>query len=212
MPQTREEESRLTLKTLLIASAASLVAALVTAQFWVAGTPIAAALTPVIVAIVSELLHRPTEVIARRVTGERTAVLPPTSHVPREPSSEVRVYRPERRRLGRVHPKLVFLTALLAFALAAAALTLPELLAGQSVGESDRTTTLFGGREEDAAPDDDAAEPASPDEEPPAPEEEQPPPATVPEDAPPEEEPPDTPEEPPLTVPTVPEEPVSPPQ
>src|SRR4051794_25895494 len=73
----REEERHLSLRTLAIASLASASAAIVTSQFWAGGTPIAAAVTPVIVALVSEMLHRPTEAIARRITSERTAILPP---------------------------------------------------------------------------------------------------------------------------------------
>src|SRR5918999_391730 len=67
----REEERRLNMRTLVIASAASAAAALLTSQLWIAGTWIAAAMTPVIVSLVSELLHRPTERIARSFTGER---------------------------------------------------------------------------------------------------------------------------------------------
>ena len=73
-PRTREEERRLNARTLVIASAASASAAAVTSQLWIAGTWIAAAVTPLIVAIVSELLHRPTERIARAVTSDRPAL------------------------------------------------------------------------------------------------------------------------------------------
>jgi hypothetical protein len=67
----REEERRLNLRTLAIASSASAAAALLTSQLWIAGTWIAAAMTPVIVSLVSELLNRPTERIARSFTGDR---------------------------------------------------------------------------------------------------------------------------------------------
>jgi hypothetical protein len=70
----REEERRLNLRTLAIASVASAVAAAVTSQLWFAGTWIAAAITPVLVSLVSELLHRPTEVIARARTSDRRVV------------------------------------------------------------------------------------------------------------------------------------------
>lgn len=200
MRSTREEESRLTVRTLVIASAAALAAALLTSRFWTAGTPIAAALTPVIVAIVSELLHRPTEAIAKRVTTERTAPLP--RDLEGEPT-QVRVYRSEPRRgWGRIHPKIVVVTGLLAFAIAAAAFTLPELIAGQSLGKNDRKTTFFGGRDRS----DESAEPQTtqqtvpeePQPEETAPQEEQP--TTT------EEQPTTTTEEPTLTVPTVPSE------
>jgi hypothetical protein len=222
MASTREEESRLQLRTLVIASLASLVAALVTSRLWTAGTPFAAALTPVIVTIVSELLHRPTAAIARRVTSERTALLPeatgagppedtPAERAPEQPRrvardlegepSPVRVYRPQRRRFGRIHPRIVVLTGLLAFAIAAAALTLPELIAGQSIGKSDRKTSLFGGRGGDGR------KPEQPQETTPADQPEQTTPSeTTPTQTTPEEEPPATTEEPPATVPTVPSE------
>jgi hypothetical protein len=190
--RTREEERRLSISTLVIASIASLIAAVVTSHFWLAGTPLAAAATPVIVAIVSELLRKPTEVISQRLTtGDRTAVVPDSgSAVPRPPEPERRpgeaaagagrrrepaeqsrsererlqratsatvakagvppaggmhVYRPTRSRRRRIAVGVVAATAVLAFAIAAAVLTLPELIAGQSLTKSSRHTTLFGG-------------------------------------------------------------------
>ena len=67
----REEERRLNMRTLVIASAASAAAALLTSQLWIAGTWIAAAMTPVIVTLVSEMLNRPTERIAKSFTTDR---------------------------------------------------------------------------------------------------------------------------------------------
>ena len=69
--RTREEERRLSIRTLAIASLASATAAVLTSQFWAGGTPIAAAVTPVIVALVSEMLHRPSERIARAIPAVR---------------------------------------------------------------------------------------------------------------------------------------------
>ena len=84
----REEERRLNTRTLTIASVASATAAAVTSQLWIAGTWVAAAITPVIVTLLSEALHRPTERMARawssdlpalgkRVERPREAVAPP---------------------------------------------------------------------------------------------------------------------------------------
>jgi hypothetical protein len=175
-PRTRgrEEERRLSIRTLVIASFASLTAALVTSRIWTAGTPITAAVTPVIVALVSEMLHRPAEKVVRRFTTDSTAVEPepepggaphpPEPQVPRtrEPAQPwresvpgatptgtgtgpVRVYgRPTGRR-RRIALGAVVVTGLLAFAIAAAALTIPELIAGQSIGKSGSKSTLFGG-------------------------------------------------------------------
>jgi hypothetical protein len=150
----REEERRLNIRTLAIASLASATAAIVTSQFWAGGTPIAAAVTPVLVALVSEMLHRPTEAIARRITSERTAILdsPPKEERPgKEPRREstteppVRVYSTQRRAVGprrKIALGVVATTALLAFAIAAVALTVPELITGRSLVKNDRNTTL----------------------------------------------------------------------
>ena len=160
----REEDRRLSLRTLAIASVASAAAALVTSRFSTIGTPVAAALTPVIVALVSEMLHRPTERIAERLTTDRPRVLPegmgggpPDTHpsdepllerAPTEPGAEagppappVRVYG-----RGRVGPRgrrhiavgVVAVTGLLAFAIAAVVLTGADL----ATGGADRPTIL----------------------------------------------------------------------
>jgi hypothetical protein len=77
-PRTpREEERRVNLRTLVIASAASASAALVTSRLWIAGTWLAAALTPVLVTLVSELLSRPTERLARTLTSDSPALPDP---------------------------------------------------------------------------------------------------------------------------------------
>jgi hypothetical protein len=100
----REEERRLNMRTLTIASAASATAAAVTSQLWIAGTWLAAALTPVLVALLSEALHRPTERIARAWTSEREPRFSRAETATRaEPSAvtgtagPVRVYRQTTR-------------------------------------------------------------------------------------------------------------------
>jgi hypothetical protein len=156
--QTREEQRRLSIRTLIIASVASAAAAVVTSQFWVHGTWIAAAMTPVIVSLVSEMLHRPTEAVARRITTDRPAVLPP-----REPRREgergaelapgqITVYGGrERSRPGgpsgrkKLAVGVVAATGVLGFAIAAVALTVPELITGQPIGNGNGGTTIFGG-------------------------------------------------------------------
>ena len=173
--RSREEERRLSIRTLVIASVASATAAIVTSQFWVRGTPIAAALTPVIVTLVSELLHRPTAKIAERLTTQtdvlprETDILPEAAGAGPPPPGEEREPRPAREAPMRdphaeraAEPEFtvyrsgstasrdlpwraILVTATIAFLIAAAALTLPELIAGQSVGGGDRNFTLFGG-------------------------------------------------------------------
>ena len=182
----REEQRRLSMRTLAIASVASASAAAVTSQFSTQGTWVAAALTPVVVTLVSEMLHRPTERIAERLTTDRPRVLadamgagappqreeePPVRRAPAEPGAgrepgpadtrpaaehgePLRVYRrPARRKLA---VGLAVATAALAFAVAAVAITIPELIAGESIGKGDRKTSLFGGkdrnREQEEAP------------------------------------------------------------
>jgi uncharacterized membrane protein YhiD involved in acid resistance len=98
-PRNREREDerrRLSIRTIAIASIASATAAVVTSQFWAAGTAYAAAFTPLIVALVSELLHRPTEKIAERLTSDREGLgrsTPPSRT--REPASVPRPGEPE---------------------------------------------------------------------------------------------------------------------
>ena len=157
-PRTREEERRLNARTLAIASAASASAAAVTSQLWIAGTWIAAAVTPLIVALVSELLHRPTERLARAVTTDRPAlVLDDAEERPEQsvhpdpdapPAAPVRVYRqPAPGGSGRrIALRVVLLTTLLGLVIGAAALTAAELIAGQSIGRSDSATSLVGGK------------------------------------------------------------------
>jgi hypothetical protein len=157
----REEERRVNLRTLVIASAASATAALVTSRLWIAGTWIAAAMTPVLVALVSELLHRPTERIARSLTTDSPALPDPEAPARRvaerlradddpvpDPDAPVRIYRSESARppAGRkrqIAYRLVLVTAALAFAIGGVALTVSELIAGNSFGKSDRRTTLI---------------------------------------------------------------------
>jgi hypothetical protein len=157
-PSEREEERRLNLRTLVVASVASATAALVVSQLWIAGTWIAAAMTPVIVAFVSELLHRPTERIARGLTTDREALSTaepvrdrPRGTAPDEPP--VRFYRagegepqapprtPGRRR--RIAWAAVATTAALALAIAVFVITVPELVAGGSISKRDGGSTFF---------------------------------------------------------------------
>jgi hypothetical protein len=236
----REEERRHNLRTLAAASVGSALAAFLTSQLWIAGTWIAAAVTPVMVALVSELLNRPAERIARTFTTDRAALPeaagagPPArreaDHLPEgaraepgagagraEPPAQgrgseapVRVYRsgeaePRAGRPGRgpttrrrkIAYGAVFGTAALAFVIAVAALTVPELVAGGSVGKNDSRTTFFGGSkngdERESQPQDTTKDEQA------QPEEEQ-------QQTTPEEEQPTTTEEQPPTEETAPEE------
>lgn len=162
--------TKLSPQTLIVASLASLTAAIVTSTFWQRGTPITAALTPVIVALASELYSRPAKRItelssraavprSRRFTHEQvrerdrvTSGAPPDMwrpdaiSPPDEPElGPMRVYRTDQRSspIRRGHIRVALVTSALAFAIAIAVLTLPELVFGGSVA-SHGSTTFFG--------------------------------------------------------------------
>jgi uncharacterized membrane protein YvlD (DUF360 family) len=176
------KEEGLSAQTLIIAALSSGIAAIVVSHFWERGTIFASAMTPVVVAIASELLRKPvqSERLRSGVRNVSSAARPasysrprsgrtPNVMAPPPPSVDeglrqreegvepgpVRVYssgsnkRPRslngkspRRRL---HLKVAVVTGLIAFLIAAAALTLPELIFGESVDGSGRNTTFFGG-------------------------------------------------------------------
>jgi hypothetical protein len=184
----REEERRFNLLTLAIATVASATAAVVVSQLWIAGTWIAAATTPVLVALISELLHRPTERIAERFTSDRPALgdepderdreaepavgqppptplagEPPPARTPAEPGpGPIRVYRsatpPPRRR--RIAVGAVLATGALALVIAVFALTVPELIAGGAVGKGKGGTTFFSRDRDRSASGEDKKAPA----------------------------------------------------
>jgi hypothetical protein len=185
----REEERRFNIRTLAIASAASATAAVVTSQLWIAGTWIAAATTPVLVALVSELLNRPTERIAERFTSDGPALRggergerprkaepastqppptppagePPPARTPAEPEpGPIRVYRtttPSPRR-RRIAVGAVLATGALALVIAVFALTVPELIAGGAIGKGNGGTTFFSRDRDRSAPEDNKKAPA----------------------------------------------------
>ena len=153
-------------------------------KFWKDGTVFAAAMTPVVVSIVKELLERPMKSDAVRRTASRVTAVAggtlsgaasrtedvrrgsATTSAPPPPAAngngsgevtpgDVVLSHPRRTystgggqglgsRFRRVHLKLAVVTGLLAFLIAAAVLTLPELVFGGAVGSKDRTT-IFGG-------------------------------------------------------------------
>lgn len=192
--QAREAERKLSVRTLAIASISSAVAAVVVSQFWKGGTAPAAAVTPVIVSLVSELLHKPAQAITARVTTDRTAVLPEgagagapaqrTAVAAAGPARDLEAPKPaseerppplraageepvpsderESREApisyhragadgraaggGRRFPvRVVAATAALAILIGALIITVPELIAGDSLGKTSGGTTLFGG-------------------------------------------------------------------
>jgi hypothetical protein len=152
------------LGTLIVAAISAVIAATVVSRIWQPGTVMATAMTPVLVTLVKEALERP----ARRVSsiaGRSTAVpvAPPEPDPRPEPIGSppavvvshdegltpMRVYRPERR--VRRRWKLALATGLLAFLIAVAAMTVPELVAGRSVVSAKHDTTIFGGQRHTSA-------------------------------------------------------------
>jgi hypothetical protein len=152
--------------TLTIASLSSLAAALVVSKIWGGGTLIGAAMTPVIVAVVSEGLRRPAIVITS-VRDTRGARYDPVaegraglregdlerarSAMPAAAVAERRVHRASGRSGGgklafglpRARVIAAILTGLVAFALAGVLLTGSELVLGKSVVSSSKRTTYI---------------------------------------------------------------------
>ncbi|MEA2295353.1 MAG: hypothetical protein QOE86_2992 [Solirubrobacteraceae bacterium] len=159
--------SDLSMSTLAIAAAASAVAAFVTSQVWAGGTLATAALSPVIVALVKEGIARPAKRVktVRLVRGGRVADVDipgdvadrldagPERPIPAsftreaEDLTPVTVYGSDRgSRFNRTRVRIALLTGLLAFGIVVAVFTLPELVAGSSIGGGgSHRTTLFGG-------------------------------------------------------------------
>jgi hypothetical protein len=113
---------------LAVASIASVVAAIFTSEVWDGGVVGSAAVTPVIVALVTEVLSS----LPRR--GAR-----------REPAEPE---RRARRRFGVGALVAAILIGLLAFVIAAVALTVPEVVADKSITGQSGHTTYFGDNED----------------------------------------------------------------
>jgi hypothetical protein len=168
-PAKTTKGSNLSVSTLVVAAAASVVAAFVTSKLWQGGTLISTAMTPVIVSLVKEFLDRPaskiTEVGSRAV--RRTPGARPTAAdadrfdepdgvvvevhepapAPARDRGQVTAHKPSRYRVygtRRNRWRLAIITGLLAFVVAAAVMTLPELVSGSSLFNN-RGTTLWGG-------------------------------------------------------------------
>ena len=170
-PEPEEKSSGgLSLQTLVISSIAAVIAAVVVPTFWQRGSLLATAITPIVVAIVSEALNRPAKAITavapkvarRSATGaalrspqptgvgargegpERVAHgAPPWSRDPDDPFGLRADAAPRRR-----YPvRLAVITGLIAAVVGAGVVTASELaLFGHSIGHSGSETSLFGGK------------------------------------------------------------------
>jgi hypothetical protein len=162
-------------KTLLIAGASSAAASVVVPMIWQQGTVLAAAITPIIVAVVSALLERPVDTVAavaatpvkkrgRAAAPDPTEPFDPLAPPPRAdlealnrqvgtqrgPSAGAVASPPShsthrRRRLSGRQWRLAIVTGLVAFVAAAAVVTFLELATGDAVTTSGSRTSLFGG-------------------------------------------------------------------
>jgi hypothetical protein len=157
----QQAKSGLSVSTLTIASLSSLAAALVVSKLWGGGTLLGAAMTPVIVAIVSEGLRRPATVIST-VRPPRAARFDPIAEgrtglregdleraraqVPAAAVAERRVHRASGGglsfRLPRPRVLAAVATGLVAFVIAGVLLTGSELVLGKSVVSSSQRTTF----------------------------------------------------------------------
>lgn len=160
----RGDERRLDLRTLVIASIASAVAAIVVSRIWTAGTPIAAAATPVFVTLLKELLDHPSSKIAERLTtdspavadttlkdrprtrgrSKATEVRPPEQTRP----GDVRIYRqqstPAGKAVSKISPRVVLITGLLAFVIAGVVITAGQVAIGNPFGSDGRGAIILG--------------------------------------------------------------------
>jgi hypothetical protein len=168
---SREKSGGLSVTTLLIASASAAAAAVVIPLFWERGSLVAAAITPIIVALTSEGLKKPVQKVQTvgvwRSTPEGTAVRQPDGRDfevqdPEEERLEVDpeqtddpfgLHEPERGGFfTRRRVVLALVTGVLAFGIAAVVVTASELaIFGDSVSRQHRTT-FFGGKPNNPTP------------------------------------------------------------
>jgi hypothetical protein len=169
-PEPKQEKGGLQLSTLLISSLSAVAAAVIVPYFWERGSLLAVAVTPIVVALVTEALNRPTKVITQvaprvtRRTGTGAAVRAeqPTGVGARGEGPE-RVARwgdeddpfglrtPERKPRRSFPWKLGIITGLVAAVIGAAVVTASELaIFGHSVSGKERSTSVFGGSSSDS--------------------------------------------------------------
>jgi hypothetical protein len=155
-----EKKSGISIQTLVISALAAVAAAVIVPLIWERGTLLATAMTPVIVALVSEALRKPAQAIgtvAPRVTRRSAtgaAVRSPEAFDPLPPSErdlepETRADDPYGLRASprpRHHWKIALATGAVAFAVAVVFLTGSELVFGGPATKDSGRTTFFGSR------------------------------------------------------------------
>jgi hypothetical protein len=150
---SEEKRSGISIQTLVISALAAVAAAVIVPMIWERGTLIATAMTPVIVALVSEALSKPaekitsaTKTVRRSATG--AAVRDPDFDPLPPGEREVTVSSDDPFGLRgrppvRHHWKLALATGLAAFAIAVVALTMSELVLGGPATREGGNTTFF---------------------------------------------------------------------
>jgi hypothetical protein len=159
-----KEKSGLSIQTLAISALAAVAAAVVVPMVWERGTLVATAMTPVIVALVSEALRKPAQAISsatpkitRRSSGvpvhsphsaDRFDPLPPEERAAAPPPREDDPFGLRaRRRPARHHWRIALATGAAAFVIAVAGLTMSELVFGGAATREGGRTTFFSGRD-----------------------------------------------------------------
>jgi hypothetical protein len=159
----KDSGSGISIQTLAISAAAAVAAAVVVPMIWERGTLLATAMTPVIVALVSEGLRKPanrisaaTKTVRRSATGAavRDPEFDPLPPGERDLSvSEDDPFNLHGRPPVRHHWKIALATGAAAFAIAVVGLTMSELVFGGPASKQGGSTTFFSGsREETPTP------------------------------------------------------------
>jgi hypothetical protein len=154
-PDPQEQPSdRPSLLTLAVASASSVVAAVLVSKLWGPGTIIGAAATPVIVTFVAELLKKPAgKITVVRVSPSGTQVHERTAPAPSAPASPPAGAAPEPGAGRSRRPLFALATGLVAFVIGAFVLTSSELVFGDSsVASGGKRTTIFSGPTQERPP------------------------------------------------------------
>ena len=162
MPSQKDSGSGISVQTLAISAAAAVAAAVIVPMIWERGTLIATAMTPVIVALVSEALRKPAQKITavtplvtrRSATGAAVRdpefdPLPPSEREVTVRGDDPFGLRSRPRVVRRHHWRLALGTGVAAFAIAAVFLTTSELVLGGPATRDSGRTTLIGGRSND---------------------------------------------------------------
>jgi len=158
----------LSVTTLIVAALSAAAAALLVPMIWEPGTVVASAVTPVIVALVSETLRQPVERVSSVSTWRRTSgggvvreerfdpvVGDEAFEVVQGESADdpFGLREPARRSVVRRRPVAIALvTGLLAFAIVAVVVTASELTFFDDAVSSRSRTTFFGGESSKATP------------------------------------------------------------